>query len=77
MSLFEIPHRACPVTQEQLETLISLSNAQRKVAKELGRLKTEILKALLNGAVPEPGIHFAEIEERTENGKRIQKLRVY
>ena len=77
MRIYEIPRRPRrQVRQEQLETLIALSNALRLAEKEVTMLEKELLDDLLCGAEVEPGVHIAEVESICSGGKRVQKLKV-
>lgn len=78
VNLFEVPKTTSRlVRQERLEMLISLSNAHRKIEKELRTLRNELLKDMLEGAVPEPGTHTAEVTEEWQDGLLSYRLEVY
>ncbi len=64
------------VTQEDLERIVSRRNIVELNARELRKDEERVLNRLTRGAVVEPGIHQAWLEEQTRGRVRKQRLEV-
>ena len=70
--VIEKPSKRVP--QDLLRTLIALSNSRKKLDMEIDRLRSEILKSLLDGAEVDPGVHMAYLQDEIDGGVLVRRL---
>lgn len=65
---------AATVSQDEIRSLIGISNQIRTLGKLYDQRCHEVFERLVRGATVEPGIHVAELEESDEGLIRTTRL---
>jgi hypothetical protein len=65
---------ACPIRQEEIESLISLENKIRALQEERDAIADDLLSRCIAGVAVEPRLYSLEVVERARAGRREFRL---